>query len=160
MGEMKCLWKLSDVRLQFNDLKEGKLNETELIDGLYKIGVDMARKAKSEHTYKNIKGELESSIGVVIVRNRREIVRWSVLSKSGSDPAKGLADMQACLQTSILGKAELPDGTQIPESGYAAIVFAAAPYSAAVEYYRGKKVLLSFSPSDAYVFSVLKSVIK
>ena len=87
MGEMKQMWKLTDIKQRLKPVREGKYKEEEMIDALFGIGTDMARKAKSEHDYHNIKGQLESSVGVVIVKNRRELVRWSVLATSGSDPA-------------------------------------------------------------------------
>ena len=159
MGKMKQMWKLTDIKQRLKPVREGKYKEEEMIDALFGIGTDMARKAKSEHDYHNIKGQLESSIGVVIVKNRRELVRWSVLATSGSDPALGIRDMEKCLSSQILGKSELPDGTEIPANGLACIVFAAAPYAAAVQW-RKKKVLLEYAPSDAYVFSIINKVVK
>jgi len=159
MGKMKQLWKLSDIKKEILPIREGKYKESELIDSLFSIGVDMARKAKGEHGYRNIKGELESSVGIVIIKNRREIAQWQILATTGSDPSLGIRDMEKCISSQILGKDELPDGTIIPEKGLACIVFAAAPYAAAVQL-RKKKVLLDFAPSDAYVFNILKTIVK
>ena len=159
MGEMKQMWKISDIKQRLKPVREGKYKEEEMIDALFGVGTDMARKAKSEHNYQNRKGQLESSIGVVIVKNRRELVRWSVLATSGSVPALGIRDMERCLSSQILGKSEFPDGTEIPAQGLACIVFAAAPYAAAVQW-RKKKVLLDYAPSDAYVFTIINKVVK
>lgn len=153
---------MADVRQRLNVVGEGSYKDTKMIDSIYGVCVDIAVRAKAGHDYRNIKGELESSIGVVLVKDRREIVRWMVLAQSGTDPALGIEDMRRCVENQILGKAELHDvdrDIQIPAKGIAGIVFAAAPYAAAVES-KGRKVLLDFTPSSDYVFSIIKSVVQ
>lgn len=162
MGQMKQLWSINDIRQSINVVSSGSYKEAEMIESIYGVCVDVANAAKSGHDYRNIKGELESSIGVVILKDRQEVVRWSVLAKSGSDPYLGLEDMRRCLEEKIIGKSEIQDVDQtihIPEKGITGIVFAAAPYASAVEA-RGKKVLIDFAPSSEYVFQVIKSVVK
>lgn len=156
MGEMKQLWAIPAIsgkihRVAFDDKK--------LVDSLFEICTNIANEAKSGHSYRNIKGELESSIGVVILKDREEVLRWSVEAKSGSDPAKGINDLRTLIETNIIGKNELPDGTDIPANGIIGIVFAAAPYSGLVES-RGRTVLDSFTPDSEYVFSIIKTAIK
>ena len=162
MGKMIQQWKIKDVQQRLNIVGEGSYKDTEMIEAIYGICVDVATKAKAGHDYKNIKGQLESSIGVVIVKDRREVVRWMVLAKSGTDPALGIEDMRRCVEGQIIGKSQLHDvdrDIDIPAKGIAGIVFAAAPYSAAVEE-KGRKVLLDFAPSSGYVFQIIKSVVK
>lgn len=159
MGQMTQLWKMADVKQRLNVVGQGSYKDTEMIDAIYGVCVDTARRAKDGHNYRNIKGELESSVGVVIVKDRHEIVRWMVLAQSGTDPALGIADMKRCVEGQILGKERLPDGTDIPAKGIAGIVFAAAPYAGDVEA-RRKKVLIDFAPSSNFVFSIIKSVVK
>jgi len=162
MGKMTQQWKVKDVKQRLNVVGEGSYKDSEMIDAIYGICVDIARRAKDGHDYRNVKGELESSIGVVLLKNRREIVRWMVLSKSGTDPALGINDIRRCVENQIVGKAELFDVDQmiqIPAKGITGVVFAAAPYAAKVEA-KYKKVLLDFTPSSDYVFNIIKSVVK
>ena len=133
-------------------------DEGKLTDALFDICQEIAAKARSGHTFMNIKGELESSIGVVVLKDREEIKRWDVSSVSGKDPALGIIDFQNALEQFVLGKSELPDGTHIPEFGLAGIVFAAAPYAGTVEA-RGRTVLDYFKPDAGYVFSIIKTAI-
>lgn len=133
-------------------------DEGKLTDALFDICQEIAAKARSGHTFMNIKGELESSIGVVVLKDREEIKRWDVSSVSGKDPALGIIDFQNALEQFVLGKSELPDGTHIPEFGLAGIVFAAAPYAGTVEA-RGRTVLDYFKPDTNYVFSIIKTAI-
>lgn len=64
-------WKMKDVRQRLNVVGEGSYKFEEMRDTLFNICVDIARKAKAGHDYQNIKGQLESSIGVVIVKANR-----------------------------------------------------------------------------------------
>ena len=162
MGKMTQLWSINDVKKIFNVVSSGSYKETEMIESIYGICVDMANAAKLGHDYRNVKGELESSIGVVVLKDRHEVVRWSVLAKSGTDPALGIEDMKRAIEGQIIGKSELQDVDQtiyIPEKGITGIVFAAAPYAGTVEA-RNKKVLIDFAPSSSYVFQIIKSVVK
>ena len=157
MGKMTCNWKIGDVRKTIDFVIERDLKIVE--DELFNICLSTAKSAKDGHTYKNYKGQLESSVGVIILKNRQEVTQWSMVASSGSDPAKGLQDIKNLIYNKIVGKHSLPDGTFIPSKSLVGIVFAAAPYSGEVEG-RGRKVLIDFAPSDNYVLTILKTVIK
>lgn len=158
MGAMTQKWTVPQIEVKLNKATEVAFNEGKLTDDLFEICQDIAAKARAGHTFMNIKGELEASIGVVVLKDREEIKRWDVSSVSGKDPALGIIDFQNALEEFILGKSELPDGTHIPEIGLAGIVFAAAPYAGIVES-RGRTVLDYFKPDPSYVFSVIKTAI-
>lgn len=163
-GKMKQLWKIENVEKKiqkFDDLKIEKLGKA-----IFGICQQYAQQAKREHTYQNYKGELESSIGVVVLKDRNEIFEWSLSAASGTDPAKGLSDFNDVLQTYIVGRSELPDGTLIPAVGLIGIIFAAAPYAYEIESglsplgkVRSKKVLHAFTPNGEFVYTILKTVI-
>ena len=157
MGKMTCNWKLGDVRKTIDFVIEKDLKKVE--EELFNLCLSTAKSAKDGHTYKNYKGQLESSIGVIILKNRQEVSQWSLVASSGSDPARGLNDIKKLIYDKIVGKDSLPDGTFIPSKSLVGIVFAAAPYSGEVEG-RGRKVLIDFAPSDSYVLTILKSIIK
>lgn len=157
MGKMTCNWKLGDVRKTIDFVIEKDLKKVE--DELLNICLSTAKSAKDGHTYKNYKGQLESSVGVIILKNRQEVTQWSLVASSGSDPEKGLQDIKNLIYNKIVGKHSLPDGTFIPSKSLVGIVFAAAPYSGEVQG-RGRKVLDDFPPSDNYILTILKTVIK
>lgn len=166
MGEMRQQWKIKDVSDKLDAIAgtgtatssvSGAYSEERMIDAIYGICLDVATKAKNDHTYHNQKGELESSIGIVVLKNRTEIKRWELLASSGSDPAIGLRDLNASLESQVIGKDSLPNGTPIPNEGIIGIVMAGAPYAGYVEM-KGRTVLHSFVPEPSYVFSILKSV--
>ena len=157
MGKMTCNWKLGDVRKTIDFVIEKDLKKVE--DELFNVCLSIAKSAKDGHTYKNYKGQLESSVGVIILKNRQEVTQWSMVASSGSDPAKGLQDIKNLIYNKIVGKHSLPDGTFIPSKSLVGIVFAAAPYSGEVQG-RGRKVLIDFAQSDNYVLTILKTVIK
>ena len=157
MGKMTCNWKLGDVRKTIDFVIEKDLKKVE--DELFNVCLDTAKSAKDGHTYKNYKGQLESSIGVIILKNRQEVTQWSLVASSGSDPEKGLQDIKNIISEKIVGKQSLPDGTFIPSNSLVGIVFAAAPYAGEVQG-RGRTVLDAFAPSDNYVLTILKTVIK
>lgn len=157
MGKMTCNWKLGDVRKTIDFVIEKDLKKVE--EELFNVCLSTAKSAKDGHTYKNYKGQLESSIGVIILKNRQEVTQWSMVASSGSDPARGLQDIKNLIYNKIVGKHSLPDGTFIPSKSLAGIVFAAAPYSGEVQG-RGRKVLIDFAPSDSYILTILKTVIK
>jgi len=152
-------WTLPQVISKLNKKTEVAFDEGKLTDALFDICKEIAEKAQSIHTYRNVKGELESSIGIVILKNREEIIKWENLqATSGTDPARGLSDFKHALDEFIIGKSELPDGTHIPEIGIVGIVFAAAPYAGIVET-KGRTVLDSFTPDASEVFSFIKMAI-
>ena len=157
MGKMTCNWKLGDVRKTIDFVIEKDLKKVE--EELFNVCLSTAKSAKDGHTYKNYKGQLESSIGVIILKNRQEVTQWSLVASSGSDPARGLQDIKNLIYNKIVGKQSLPDGTFIPSKSLVGIVFAAAPYSGEVQG-RGRTVLDAFAPSDNYVLTILKTVIK
>lgn len=157
MGKMTCNWKLGDVRKTIDFVIEKDLKKVE--EELFNVCLSTAKSAKDGHTYKNYKGQLESSIGVIILKNRQEVTQWSMVASSGSDPARGLQDIKNLIYNKIVGKHSLPDGTFIPSKSLVGIVFAAAPYSGEVQG-RGRKVLIDFAPSDSYILTILKTVIK
>lgn len=157
MGKMTCNWKLGDVRKAIDFVIEKDLKKVE--EELFNVCLSTAKSAKDGHTYKNYKGQLESSIGVIILKNRQEVTQWSMVASSGSDPARGLQDIKNLIYDKIVGKHSLPDGTFIPSKSLVGIVFAAAPYSGEVQG-RGRKVLIDFAPSDNYILTILKTVIK
>lgn len=154
---MTCNWKLGDVRKTIDFVIEKDLKKVE--EELFNVCLSTAKSAKDGHTYKNYKGQLESSIGVIILKNRQEVTQWSMVASSGSDPARGLQDIKNLIYNKIVGKHSLPDGTFIPSKSLVGIVFAAAPYSGEVQG-RGRKVLIDFAPSDSYILTILKTVIK
>lgn len=152
-------WTMPNVVSKLNKKIEVAFDEGKLVDTLFNICKEIAEKAQSIHTYRNIKGELESSIGIVILKNREEIIKWENLeATSGKDPARGIADFKKGLSEFIIGKSELPDGTHIPEIGIVGIVFVAAPYAGIVET-KGRTVLDSFTPDASEVFSFIKMAI-
>jgi len=151
-------WTMPQIVSKLDKKTDVAFDEGKLTDALFDICQEIAAKARSGHTFMNIKGELESSIGVVVLKDREEIKRWDVSSVSGKDPALGIIDFQNALEQFVLGKSELPDGTHIPEFGLAGIVFAAAPYAGTVEA-RGRTVLDYFKPDTNYVFSIIKTAI-
>jgi hypothetical protein len=168
---MKQLWKIEDISKRIDKRTESDINK--VVDVLYRECLAFARRAKNEHTYRNYKGELESSVGVVILKDRNEIKEWSAMASDGTDPARGLEDYKDVLSTYILGQESLPDGTSIPANSIAGIVFAAAPYSYEIEFGQnevehmmewegigGKKVLHAFAPTSSEIFTVLKTVIQ
>ena len=157
MGKMTCNWNLGDVRKTIDFVIEKDLKKVE--EELFNICLSTAKSAKDGHTYNNYKGQLESSIGVIILKNRQEVSQWSLVASSGYDPARGLNDIKKLIYDKIVGKHSLPDGTFIPSKSLVGIVFAAAPYSGEVQG-RGRKVLIDFAPSDSYVLTILKSIIK
>lgn len=151
-------WTIPNVIAKLGKATAVAFDEGKLTDSLFEICLEVAINARIGHSYRNIKGELESSIGVVILKDRTAIERWDIQADSGSDPAKGVADFKNAFEEFILGKSELPDGTHIPEIGLIGIVFAAAPYAGLVES-RGRTVLDSFTPDAEYVFNIIKSAI-
>lgn len=162
MGKMIQGWSMATIKKTISDgaeFKRGSANENSVVKVLYDACLDVARRAKAEHGYRNIKGELESSIGVVILKDRRSIKRWSLLAASGRDPSRGLRDIKDVISKYIIGRSSLPDGTAIPEKGIVGIVFAAAPYAGIVEG-RGRKVLDAFKPNGEQIYSILKTIIK
>ena len=92
MGKMTCNWKLGDVRKTIDFVVEKDLKKVE--EELFNVCLSTAKSAKDGHTYKNYKGQLESSIGVIILKNRQEVTQWSMVASSGSDPARGLQDIK------------------------------------------------------------------
>ena len=48
-------------------------DEEKIISAIFKECVAFAKRAKNGHTYKNYKGELESSVGVAVLKDRSEI---------------------------------------------------------------------------------------
>lgn len=156
MGSMRQLWTLPNVTAKLNKVTSIAFDEGKLIDALFDICKGVAEAARAGHSYRNIKGELEASTGAVVIKDRIENKRWDVSSTSGVDPGRGIMDFQNALEKYVLGKAELPDGTQIPEKGLIGIVFAAAPYAGLVES-KGRTVLSEFEPESSWVFSILKS---
>ena len=163
MGQMKQLWNINDIRQSLNVVSSGSYDEKKMREAIFNICVDVANAAKAGHDYQNIKGQLESSIGAVVVKDRNEITDWFIAqSKSGTSPELGISDLRRCVDEQILGKSELHDLDQtihMPEKGIVGIVFAAAPYAGFVES-KYKKVLIDFAPSSEYVFQVIKSVVK
>ena len=157
MGKMKQMWRIGDVRSKINNTLDASYEKVE--KELYDICLDAAQRARNEHDYNNYKGQLESSIGFVILKNRQEVKHWGIAAKSGSDPGLGLQDIRNLIYDKIIGKHSLPDGTEIPSKSIVGIVFAAAPYAGTVESY-GRKVLIDFAPNDSSIFRILKTVIR
>ena len=48
-----------------------------IVKAIYSKCLAFAKTAKSSHTYKNYKGELESSVGVVVLKDRNELKEWN-----------------------------------------------------------------------------------
>lgn len=156
MGEMMQEWSIDDVQSKINNAT-GNEFMMKVAENIFRECVLFAKAAKNGHTYNNYSGELESSVGVIVLKDRSEIMQWSLLASSGSDPAEGLQDMRNFLYDEIIGKSELPDGTNIPALSVVGIVFAAAPYAGDVES-RGRKVLIDFAPSADRILKVIKEV--
>lgn len=157
MGKMKQMWRIGDIRSKINDTLDA--SQEKVAKELYDICMSMAQRAKDEHDYNNYKGQLESSIGFIILKNRQEIKHWGIAASSGYDPGLGLQDIRNLIYDNIIGKQSLPDGTYIPSKSIVGIVFAAAPYAGTVESY-GRKVLIDFAPNDSSIFRILKTVIR
>ena len=103
--KMTCNWKLGDVRKTIDFVIEKDLKKVE--EELFNVCLSTAKSAKDGHTYKNYKGQLESSIGVIILKNRQEVTQWSMVASSGSDPARGLQDIKNLIYNKIVGKHSL-----------------------------------------------------
>lgn len=158
MGQMIQKWNIDDVINPLNVIVEGKEMNEKYSKAIMAICRRAAIKAHSSHSYKNIKGQLESSVGIVVLRDRKYVDAWEMRAKTGSDPSLGLQDLANVITTKILGKAKLPDGTVIPAKGIIGIVFAAAPYASIVQDLRGRTVLDDFMPEAEEVFRILKTV--
>ena len=169
----KQLWNINDVISKIDKKTEADIDAT--VQVIYAQCLAFAQRAKNEHTYKNYKGELESSVGVVVLKDRNEVKEWSALASDGTDPSRGISDYTDVLSTYILGQAQLPDGTLIPAKSIVGIVFAAAPYAGIIENgedvpqeewtpdwqgVAGKKVLNAFAPAPEDIFTVLKTIIR
>ncbi len=164
---MKQLWKIEDIQEKI-DKKINK--DLDIIsESIYNQCLSFALLARGAHSYKNYKGELQSSVGVVILKDRKEVKNWSSVSSDGTDPAKGISDFNEVLNGYIIGHESLPDGTYIPSKSVVGIVFAAAPYAGDVESGKGmgswgfkgtpKTVLNAFAPKSGYIYTILKSII-
>ena len=158
MGQMIQKWNIDDVINPLNVIVEAKDMNERYAKAIMAICRKAAMKAHSSHSYKNIKGQLESSVGVVVLRDRSHIDAWEMMAKTGSDPSLGLQDLAYAITNKILGKAKLPDGTIIPAKGVIGIVFAAAPYASYIQDVRGRTVLHDFMPEADEVFRILKTV--
>ena len=157
MGKMIQKWRINDIDKQiFSKLYK---DEFSVINKLYDVCMEVAVKAKNNHDYNNYSGELESSVGFIILKDTNEVKQWFMMASSGTDPSEGLNDIKSLVYDDIVGKYELPDGTMIPRIGIAGIVFAAAKYASTVEE-RNRKVLIDFTPSSQYVLTILKTIIK
>lgn len=156
MGEMSQTWTIKDIENSINKQTEIYMKKFE--DRIYSICLDTAKRAKDEHDYNNYSGELESSVGFVILKDLQEVRQWSLMASSGTSPMEGLQDIRNLVYDEIVGKSKLPDGTILPKKGLVGVVFAAAPYAAEVEG-NNRKVLIDFAPSSSYVLTILKTVI-
>lgn len=145
MGEMKCMWTIPQVKKEVKNVTSDKSMDKKFAQSLFEMCVAAAQRAKAEHTYHNIKGELESSTGVVILQNRRNLKRWKLQASTGSNPALGLRDFRKFIINELVGKSTLYDGTFIPEKSVIGFVVAAAPYAGHVES-RGREVLNESMP--------------
>lgn len=155
MGAMKQLWYLKDVQSRFKTAIN--VRDNEVIAKVFEICVDIAQKAKNNHGYDNYKGELESSVGVVVLKDRMEVAQWKLLAGEGSNPLFGFDDFRNFVYDYLVGKATLPNGAVIPRKGVVGIVFSAAPYAGEVED-RGRAVLDRFTPGFGFVYQIIKSV--
>ena len=157
---MRQQWSMVDIQIKFASVRNQFEESGDATEEIYQVCLDMANRAKQGHTYRNVKGELESSVGVVVLKDRNEVVRYtySMMASSGSDPSLGIADFRNVLTNYLVGKSELPDGTHIPSKGVVGIVFAAAPYAGIVEA-KGREVLNDFAPESGYVFSIIKTAL-
>ena len=166
-------WNTEDIGKKIDAYSISK--EEGIVNAIFGECVAFAVRAHNGHTYRNYKGELESSVGVVVLKDLQEVKEWKLIASSGTDPSRGIADFSNVLQEYIIGKSSLPDGTQLPEKGIAGIVFAAAPYAGKVEGgmeveqstwneewqgVAGKKVLHDFAPPAKEILQILKTVIK
>jgi len=149
---MTMLWGLSDIRKDMKEVTSSVKTEKALIDELYYICLAAAQTAKNEHSYINQKGELESSTGFVILKNRHIKLRWKWLASTGTNPSLGFKDFSNFVTTNLMNKSTLPDGSYIPKKSIIAVVFAAAPYAGAVDD-KGRTVLSEFMPDWTVVHS-------
>ena len=149
-------WNIPDIRSKINGFTKSK--EEAEIEAIYDVCVNFAKVAKDQHRYRNYKGQLESSVGVVVLKNLKSIKKWTILASVGTDPSLGINDFNSSLPY-IVGQNTLPNGIVIPKIGIVGIVFAAAPYSKIVED-RGRRVLLPFAPNASTVFEILKVATK
>ena len=148
-------WNIQDVAGRIDEYVGSK--EQAMVEAIFGECVSFAKEAKSSHTYRNYKGELESSVGVVVLKDLNEVKEWRMLSSAGTDPIRGLNDLESVINE-IVGKSTLPNGMQLPSIGISGIVFAAAPYAGEVEG-NGRKVLNDFSPDSSMILEVLKVAI-
>jgi len=152
---MKMLWSIPPIDRRVN--KVIKANDKKVVETLLEICIAAAMRAKEQHSYRNIKGELESSTAVIIIKDRKKIEEWKLLNEGGRDPQRGFTDLRRFIRNNITGKDRLPDGTFIPEKSIYGIVVAAAPYAAEVE--KRRTVLNEFMPSYGVVFSAFKEAL-
>lgn len=157
MGKMKQLWSIPSIRKDIKEVVFSKEMESKLISELYYICIAAAQTAKNDHSYENYKGELESSTGFIILKNRKENLRWKWIASEGTDPNRGFKDFSQYINTEIRGKSTLPDGSYIPEKSIIAVVVAAAPYAGVVED-NGRTVLNDFMPNFSIVHQRIKKV--
>lgn len=155
MGTIKAMFNPKDFKALFDAKAFDR--DIKVADKLFEICKNIAVEAKNGHSYKNYKGELESSIGVVVLIDRSTLYKWDSSATMGTDPAKGISDINNVLSKYIVGKPNLPDGTKIPAKGVVGIVFAAAPYAKKIED-RKRKVLYDFVPAGDFIFKQIKMV--
>ena len=169
---MKQKWNIGDIQKKIDAFSVS--HEEQVVNAIFGECVAFAVRAHNGHTYRNYKGELESSVGVVVLKDLQEVKEWKLIAASGTDPSRGITDFSNVLQEYIIGQSTLPDGTQLPEKGIAGIVFAAAPYAGIVEGgmevdqstwttewqgVAGKKVLHDFAPPANEILQILKVAI-
>lgn len=149
-------WNIQNIGKRID--KNINSKNTHVISAIYKTCVAFAKEAKKNHSYINYKGQLESSVGVIVLKDLNEVKEWNLIASDGSDPIRGIRDLNNVIN-SIVGKSTLPDGINIPSVGIVGIVFAAAPYAGTVEN-RGRRVLYPFAPNQSTVYEIIKIAIE
>lgn len=145
-------WNIQNINKRIDKYINSK--NTHVTSAIYETCVAFAKEAKKNHSYRNYKGQLESSVGVIVLKDLNEVKEWFLLASSGYDPIRGIRDLNNVINK-IVGKNVLPDGTTIPSIGIVGIVFAAAPYSSLVAS-RGRTVLKEFAPNPSTVYEIIK----
>ena len=87
MGREIQKWNIDDVINPLNVIVEGKEMNEKYSKAIMAI-CRRAIKAHSSHSYKNIKGQLESSVGIVVLRDRNVV---DGLGNEGKDRFRSIA---------------------------------------------------------------------
>ena len=87
---MKQKWNIGDIQKKIDAFSVS--HEEQVVNAIFGECVAFAVRAHNGHTYRNYKGELESSVGVVVLKDLQEVKEWKLIAASGTDPSRGITD--------------------------------------------------------------------